>query len=175
MGHLEKNIEIIHDLLAIQHERIAVYQVFMKYPVNDEAVYKLFRLIADRSRDCLFELRSHITTISDPSGRMEIKGEIYSTWPGMKYFGPESSPVDILSCCEYNEQLTAEAYQKALACKEEICPELQELLDKQLQLIKRSFEFIQVQKEKPLEPAATMEERVPFLFSRGYAYEGVPA
>ncbi|HUR66258.1 MAG TPA: hypothetical protein VMZ03_07885 [Chitinophagaceae bacterium] len=175
MRLLEKNIEIMHDLLAIQHERIAVYQVFMKYPVNDAAVYKVFKLMADRSRHCLFELRSHITTICDPASRLEVKGEIYSSWPGMKYFGPDSSPADILSCCEHNEERTANAYQRALEMKEELCTELRDLLDGQLQLIQRSFEFIQLQKEKPLEPAATMEERIPFLFSRGYAYESIPA
>jgi hypothetical protein len=173
MGHLEKNIEIMHDLLAIQHERIAVYQLFMKYPVNDETVYSVFKMMADRSRNCLFELRSHMTTISDPAGRMEVRGEIFSNWPGLKYFGPESSPVDIFSCCEYNEELTARAYQQALSRKDEIGDDLQDLLNKQLELINRSFEYIQLQKEKPLQPVATMEERIPFLFSRGFAYEGL--
>lgn len=173
MSHLEKNVEIMHDLLAIQHERIAVYQVFMKYPVNDESLYNVFRMMTDRSRNCLFELRRHMTTICDPAGRLEVRGEIYSKWPGLRFFGPESSAAEIFSCCEYNEQLTAKAYQQALARKDELCDEVQELLSKQLELINKSSEYIQLQKEKPLQPAATMEERIPFLFSRGFAYESL--
>jgi uncharacterized protein (TIGR02284 family) len=172
MSHLDKNVEILNDLLAIQHERVAAYQAFMKYPVSDESVYKLFKTIADRSRNLLFELRSHMSSsCSDPADRVEIRGEVCRSWPGIRFFKPDSTAADIFNCCEYNEWLTAMTYQHALEATQEKCPELQELLLKQFNRMKESFRMVHAEKERPAQPATSAEERVPFLFTRGEIFE----
>ena len=172
MSQPEKNAALLNDLLAIQHERIATYQTFMKYPLTDDSVYSLFRCMADRSRNLLFELRSNISSdCIDPADRVEKKGEIGKTWPGMKYFTPDSSVADIFSCCEYNEWITMMTYRHALEVNEDDCPELRSLIVNQFDRMKESYEIVHAQKEKPVKPAIRSEERVPFLFTRGEVFE----
>ena len=170
MSHLDIKVEILNDLLAIQHERIAAYKAFMKYQVNDGSVYQLFRTIADKSRNLLFELRSHMSSSCiDPADRVEIRGEVCKSWPGIRYFTPDSTVASIFSCCEYNEWLTMMTYQHALEMSENKSPELRSLLSDHFTRMKESFEMVHAQKERPAEPAISIEERVPFLFTREIA------
>jgi hypothetical protein len=111
----------------------------------------------------------------DPADRVEIRGEVCRSWPGVRYFKPDSTTADIFSCCEYNEWLTTMTYQHALEATEKKCPELQSLLLHQFNHMKESYQMVHLEKERPAQPATSVEERVPFLFTRGEIFEGAEA
>lgn len=175
MNRLQKNIEIIHDLLQIQHERATTYDKLLQYGTYDGKVTHLLKRIARQSRNCILELRGHIfdTTGSDPADRVEIKGDLLREWHGMNLFHPDSSYHEIIMCCEVNEMRTTEVYQKALIIADDVCQELSSLIRGQLELVWRSFVFIQETRENPYIPdtlPVTAERKPPtFFHDRLYA------
>lgn len=175
MNRLEKNFEIIHDLLHIQHERSTTYEKMLLYGNFDPKVNSLLKRLATQSRNCMLELRSHITdtTGSDPADRVEIRGDILQEWHGLAQFLPDSNFQDIIQSFEVNEMRTGDAYERAMQADVELCEEIKKLIRKQHQQIKRSFKYIQESREKPFvpEPLPTTEERKPpaFFHDRLYA------
>ena len=167
MSRFERSVVIIHDLFLIPQERATTYEKLMRYPDQDVAICQFIRGIAVQSRNCMIELRRHIDMdCGDPADRVEVKGEIYQEWPGIKYFLPDSSPAEVFSYCESNENETVRAYQKAISSPE-ICEEFRNLLRVQLKTIRNSFKLLNECKEKPMAPAsALVDERMPFAFSR---------
>lgn len=175
MNRLEKNIAIIHDLLHIQHERAATYEKMLMNGNHDEKVNCLLKKLATQSRNCMLELRGHITdtTGSDPADRVEIRGEILKEWHGLNQVMPDSNFQEIISAFEVNELRTGKAYEKALEAGEALCNELKNLLSEQLKQIWHSYDHIQDSRYKPFVPESqqSSDERKPpaFFHDRLYA------
>ena len=175
MNRLLKNIEIVHDLLQIQHERAITYEKLLQFGNQDDKICMLLKKLAIQSRNCMLELRSHIsdTTGSDPADRVEIKGEILREWHGLHHFMPDSPYQDIISCFEINEMRTSLAYEKALLLNAHLCDELKNLIRFQFDVISRSYHFILESREKPYIPETprACDERKPpaYFHDRLYA------
>ncbi len=167
MNRFQNDIEIVHDLLLIQQDRVIAYETICRYNDQDEVICRFLRKIAVQCRNSFLELRRHIDlSYGDPADRVEIKGEIYRDWPGVKQFLPCSQCHEIIHACEWNEIRAAIAYQKALTSGENLSRELKQIIYNQLKEIRESFRFIHECKEKPTAPAIGREEAPPhFTFS----------
>ena len=175
MNRLEKNFEILHDLLQIQQDRAATYEKLLLNGNFDEKINMLLKRLAVQSRNNMLELRSQISdnTGSDPADRVEIRGDILREWHGLSHFLPDSSYPEIVQCFEINEMRTHIAYQQALKKSEVLCEELRALLAQQMKTVQRSFLFIQQCRERPYMPESlpVKDERRPpaFLHERIHA------
>ena len=175
MNRLEKNMEIVHDLLQIQHERAIMYEKLLHYGNHNDKICMLLKKLAIQSRNCMLELRSHIsdTTGSDPADRVEIKGDILREWHGLHHFMPDSPYQDIILCFEINEMRTSLAYEKALLLSDHLCDELEKLIRYQHHVISHSYHFILESRERPYIPETThsRDERKPpaYFHDRLYA------
>jgi len=165
MNRFDKNTEVLHDLLLIQHERKAVYEKIVKWPGIDESIRNQIKKIVSQCRNCILELRGHIDmTGADPADRADIRGEIYHEWPGISDFTPDNRVPDIILSLENKEKEVVIAYQKAL--DESLREEFRTLISDQLSLIHRSFGYIVDRKEQPFEPVTISEEEKPFVATR---------
>lgn len=175
MNRLEKSIEIIHDLLEIQHERAITYEKMLTYGSNDEKINCLLKKLATQSRNCMLELRRHITDTSgsDPADRVEIRGDVLKEWHGLNQILPDSNFQDVISTFEVNEMRTGKAYEKALEAGNELCQEVRQILQQQLHQIWNSYDQIQDSRYKPHVPEilqSTNERKPPaFYHDRYYA------
>jgi len=168
MNRLEKNSEIILDLLKIQQDRAATYEKLLYHGNFDEKINMLLKRLAVQSRNNMLELRAHLNdnTGSDPADNVEIRGDILREWHGLSHFLPDSTYPEIMQCFEVNEMRTSIAYRQAMEKGEVFSEELNNLLAKQLRIIQRSFVFIQESREKPFIPetSVTRDERMPPVF-----------
>jgi uncharacterized protein (TIGR02284 family) len=175
MNRLEKSIEIIHDLLQIQHERATTYERLMLYGNYDENINHILKKLATESRNCMLELRSHITdtTGGDPADRVEIRGDVLKEWHGLNQVLPDTNFQDIISAFEVNELRTAKAYEKALEQGTQLCEAVKALLTNQTEKVWGTYEFIQDSRYRPYAPelAHSTDERKPpaFFHDRLYA------
>jgi uncharacterized protein (TIGR02284 family) len=173
MNRFDKSTEIMHDLLLIQNDRKAAYEKIVEWPDHNESIRHHIKKIIMQSRNAILELRRHIDmTGSDPADRAHIRGEIYHSWSGSGEFVPSDSISDVIAALENKEKEVAMAYQKALQPEDTLDEELRTLLNDQLSLIQRSFNYIQEYKEKPLERASTSEEEKPFVIYRERIFIG---
>lgn len=167
MSRIAKSTEILHDLLVIQNDRTTFYERLAKFPGYEETICKLLKKITSQSRSFILELRSHIDiNYGDPADRVEIKGEIYHNWPGMKYFLPDDNYNEIFDSFECNEKATEVAYQKALVWGNNLCHECQSIISNHLKTIRESLAYIQDYKYKPAGTQINSEKQISPSFSR---------
>jgi uncharacterized protein (TIGR02284 family) len=165
MNRFDKSVEVMHDLLLIQYDRKAAYERIIKWPDHDEMILKYLNNIIRQSRNCILELREHIdVTCADPADRADAKGAIYHEWPGIRYFVPGNSASEIILFLEGNEHEVANAYQKALQPGNALCEAYRSVISDQYTFIRRSVEYINEYKEKPVETVFLSEEEKPFVF-----------
>jgi uncharacterized protein (TIGR02284 family) len=171
MNRFDKSAEIMRDLLLIHYDRRAAYERIVRWPDHDETILKYLNNIIRQSRACILELREHIdVTCADPADRADAKGKIYHEWPGIRHFVPGNSAAEVISFLESNEQEVAVAYQKALHPGNDLCETHRVLISDQFSFIRRSVEYINEYKEKPVETVVLTEEEKPFVFLHNRIY-----
>jgi uncharacterized protein (TIGR02284 family) len=172
MNRLPVHTALLNDLLLIQLDRAVAYERLMRQHQHDESICKLIEEVTMQSRKCVAELRRHIDrNFSDPADRVEIKGEIYNQFPGVKHFVAGANMKDVIVCFECNEHETLSAYQKVLGSEDLPAGHLRDLVYEQWAAIRKTFRYIHSYKELPTAPPTKTEDRVPEVYSRETHFE----
>jgi uncharacterized protein (TIGR02284 family) len=130
----ETTTEILHDLIAINNDRIAGYELAIKElkpSAND--LLQLFSDMADESRYIKATLENalheHGSEKHDHEGTT-MSGKIYRVWMDVKATFSGHSRKAILENCEYGEDKALDAYQEALS-EQDLPPHVRTLLIEQ--------------------------------------------
>jgi uncharacterized protein (TIGR02284 family) len=134
--------QILVDLLRINKDRVEGYKN-ASYNTNVADLKGIFSTMADESRKNVTELTKEIIHIHSNSDIEKIAndGHIYKTWLDLKaQFAGSALTIDNLLNCEAAEKAVLNAY--ALAKNSSFSEHLWELIDRQEESLKKSYEVI---------------------------------
>ena len=105
-------VSALNDLVKINNDRIEGYQKAMELTEDSELKTLFQRLAMDSSKN-INELSDHIFSIhGQPSQTTTMSGKFYRAWMDVKAAFTGKDRHQLLSDCEYGEDMALEAYQK---------------------------------------------------------------
>jgi uncharacterized protein (TIGR02284 family) len=113
---MEKNAEVLNDLIKINNDRIEGYEKAAKETKDkDGDLRTVFNRMANESRTYVQELERQVrSTGESPADSTTVPGEIYRVWMDVKATFTGKDRKAILASCEYGEDAAQKAYDKAL-------------------------------------------------------------
>lgn len=138
---MEKNtvlIEVLNDLVEINHDRIQGY-----IKASDEAqdtdldLKAIFANMSNNSKRFATELSHEVKVLGgEASGDTTNRGKIYRIWMDVKKAFATNDRQAILSSCNFGEDAAQHAYETALASDAEISADLRKLIMAQKESLK---------------------------------------
>ena len=113
---MEKNAEILNDLIKINHDRVEGYEKAAKETKDKDADLRaVFNNMASESRNYINELERRVAGSGEsPAEKPTVPGEIYRVWMDVKATFTGKDRKGILASCEFGEDAAQRAYEKAL-------------------------------------------------------------
>src|SRR5688572_5497925 len=126
----EKQIEIVNDLIRINHDRVEGYEKAIDELKDEDADLKtLFQRYISDSRQHAGELTTEVQRLGgDPADGTTNSGKIYRVWMDLKAAITGKDRKTILNNCEFGEDAAQKAYDTALNSDTELEPTLRELI-----------------------------------------------
>lgn len=130
----EKEIEALNDLIKINNDRIADYQLAL-----DQATYmdlglkESFKQIITEGTNFRYELTLKMNELKG-SGKKKtstIIGKIYKAWTDLKVTFSYNTQKAIISSCLYNESVALHAYKAALSSNTSMPVEIRQRIEEQ--------------------------------------------
>lgn len=117
----EKTVDALKDLIVINNDRYEGYQKAMEQ-VEDADLKDLFSKFSVQSKANNAELRSIVPASEDTPDRDEtrISGKFYRVWMDFKNALASNNRKEVLSSCEYGEDVAKKAYENALEDRAEL-------------------------------------------------------
>ena len=140
----EKTIQVLYALIAINSERIEVYENAIK-DARDQDLKTLFTQFRATSQKCMLELISEVTKLGDKKAENAIPfGKSFYMWMNILRMAlKDNNHKDILKSCEYGEDIAVATYYKALRNNmKDITAELQMVINAQHISIKDDYNKI---------------------------------
>jgi uncharacterized protein (TIGR02284 family) len=144
METTEKSIDVLNDLIEINHDRIAGFEKASKDLGEGEfALKELFEQFASESRTYSSELAS---AVSQFGGEVETgtsgTGAIHRAWIDVKATFTGHDRKSVLAECERGEDAIKKAYQSALDPENELAFDVADLVRRQQQGINAAHDQI---------------------------------
>lgn len=117
----EKTADALKDLIIINNDRFEGYQKAMEQ-VKDADLKELFSQFSIQSKANNVELRTLVPATEDTPDRDEtrISGKFYRAWMDVKNALASNNRKEVLSSCEYGEDVAKKAYEDALKDRAEL-------------------------------------------------------
>ncbi|MEP6648069.1 MAG: PA2169 family four-helix-bundle protein [Saprospiraceae bacterium] len=143
METIEKNAEVLNDLIEINNDRIKGYERAVGETAEGDAELRdLFIELANESKANIYELREQVQRAGeDPAEGTTASGKIYRTWMDVKSLITGHDRKAILASCEFGEDAAQRAYGSALE-EESLSGELKSLISEQRSKLKLSHDKI---------------------------------
>lgn len=138
-------VEILHDLVRINNDRIAGYMKALEELRPEDADLKiLFMRNIDQSRRFKLSLGTELLALGgDLDKEAGLSGAIYRAWMQVKNTFTHGSRRSILSSCAYGEEAAQNSYEDAMAA-DQIPGDLFITIHEQKDLLQSSQEQIKV-------------------------------
>jgi uncharacterized protein (TIGR02284 family) len=116
MASNDKIIDLLNDLIRINHDRIVGYEKAVEELEDEDADLRtLFHRYTQESRQFLSELTHEVTRLGgEPAEGTTNSGKIYRVWMDVKAVVTGKDRKTILSNCEFGEDAAQKAYDMAL-------------------------------------------------------------
>ena len=120
----EKTVDALNDLIIINNDRYEGYQKAMEQ-VEDADLKELFSQFSIQSKANNVELRTLVPASEETPDRDEtrISGKFYRVWMDVKNALVSNNRKEVLSSCEYGEDVAKKAYEDALKDRAELSSE----------------------------------------------------
>jgi uncharacterized protein (TIGR02284 family) len=140
---MEKNREVIGDLIKINNDRIKGYEKAAKETKdNDADLRMLFNDLASESRVYAEELKGLAPGNGpSPADETTLSGDIYRMWMDVKATFSGNDRKAILASCEYGEDAAQKAYEGALE-NTGFTPEVRQIISNQKAQLRRAHDRI---------------------------------
>lgn len=117
----EKTAGALNDLIIINNDRYEGYQKAIEQ-VKDADLKELFTQFSIQSKANNVELRTLVPASEDTPDRDEtrISGKFYRVWMDVKNALASNNRKEVLSSCEYGEDVAKKAYENALEDRAEL-------------------------------------------------------
>ncbi len=117
----EKTTNALNDLIIINNDRYEGYKKAMEQ-VEDADLKELFSQYSIQSQANNVELRTLVPASEETPDRDEtrISGKFYRVWMDVKNALASNNRKEVLSSCEYGEDVAKKAYEDALADRAEL-------------------------------------------------------
>lgn len=140
----EKILNILNDLVRINHDRVVGYEKAIDELKDSDADLKaLFQRYITDSRQFGHELSSEVLRLDgDPADGTTNSGKIYRVWMDLKANISGKDRKTILDNCEFGEDAAQKAYDTALNSDVEFEPSLRDLLIRQKTTLKTGHDEV---------------------------------
>ncbi|HET9825107.1 MAG TPA: PA2169 family four-helix-bundle protein [Chitinophagaceae bacterium] len=144
MERNERTIEVLNDLIRINHDRVEGYEKAVKETdENDVDLRNIFNRMADESRSYARELTERVQRLGgEPAGGTTASGKIYRTWMDVKSAFSRSERKSVLEECEYGEDAAQKAYDKALDPDNDLPVDVRSLIQEEKNNLRTSHDTI---------------------------------
>ena len=128
----EKTANALNDLIVINNDRYEGYQKAMEQ-VKDADLKTLFSQFSVQSKANNSELRAMVPSTEEVAARDEtrLSGKFYRVWMDVKNALSSNNRKEVLSSCEYGEDVAKKAYENALEDRAELSSESVAAIQKQ--------------------------------------------
>lgn len=128
----EKTTNALNDLIIINNDRYEGYQKAMEN-TKDADLRDLFSKFSMQSKANNVELRTLVPSGYETPDRDEtrLSGKFYRVWMDVKNAMASNNRKEVLSSCEYGEDVAKKAYEKALEDRSELSSEAVAKIQKQ--------------------------------------------
>lgn len=143
MKTMEKNAEVLNDLVQINNDRIAGYEKAAKETATEDGDLRtLFESMASESRSYVNDLRKYIGTSGEEvADGTTASGKVYRVWMDVKATFSGKDRKAILSSCEFGEDAAQKAYKSALE-DEDLTGDARNLVEEQKASLRKSHDKI---------------------------------
>ncbi|MEI9807017.1 MAG: PA2169 family four-helix-bundle protein [Bacteroidota bacterium] len=140
---MEKNAEVLNDLIKINNDRIKGYEKAAKETdVKDADLRTLFNSLSAESSTYAAELKKHVLNNGEtPADDTTVSGSIYRAWMDVKAAFGGKDRKSILASCEFGEDAAQKAYNSALK-ESDLSSEVRQLITDQKTKLKKSHDTI---------------------------------
>jgi len=144
MERNERTIEVLNDLIRINHDRVEGYEKAIgETDENDVDLRNIFNRMADESRKYSRELTERVQRLGgEPAGGTTASGKIYRTWMDVKSAFSRSERKSVLEECEYGEDAAQKAYDKALDPDHDLPADVLSLIEEEKTNLRTSHDVI---------------------------------
>lgn len=131
--NMEKVINVLNDLVRINHDRVVGYEKAIEELKDEDADLKsLFQRYITESRQYAQELSQEVSRLGgDAAEGTTNSGKIYRVWMDLKAAVTGKDRKAILENCEFGEDAAQKAYDMALNSDVELEPALRDLIVRQ--------------------------------------------
>lgn len=137
-------IEVLNDLIRINHDRVEGYERAIKEAKDSDADLKaIFSRMAQESKQYAAELTKEVIRRgADPAEGTTNSGKIYRVWMDVKAKFTGHDRKAVLENCEFGEDAAQKAYDLALKSDAEMPAEIRQLITNQKSALKTSHDTI---------------------------------
>lgn len=149
MGMNEKTIEILNDLVQINHDRVRGYEKAAEETNSSDADLRaLFTDFANESRGYAAELSSLVKNLGgEPATDSTQRGKIYRAWMDMKAVVTGSNRKAILGSCEYGEDAAQKQYERALEESEHLPADIRQIITDQKAKLRQGHDRVKAMRD----------------------------
>ena len=140
---MEKNAEVLNDLIKINYDRVKGYEKAAAETKDKDADLRtLFNGMAGESRNYIQELERQVRSSGEsPAEKTTLDGDIYRAWMDVKATFTGKDRKGILASCEFGEDAAQRAYEKALK-EEGLSGEVSRIITEQKSRLRASHDQI---------------------------------
>jgi conserved hypothetical protein len=144
MERNERTIEVLNDLIRINHDRVEGYEkAISETDETDVDLRNIFNRMADESRKYSRELTERVQRLGgEPAAGTTASGKIYRTWMDVKSAFSRSERKSVLEECEYGEDAAQKAYDKALDVDNDLPADVLALIREEKASLRNSHDTI---------------------------------
>lgn len=137
-------VEVLNDLIRINHDRVAGYEKAINESKDLDIDLKgIFSRMAEESRQYAAELTQEVVKLGgEPATGTTSSGKIYRVWMDVKATFSGNSRQSILENCEFGEDAAQKAYDSALKSDAEISADVRQLITNQKSSLRTSHDVI---------------------------------
>jgi uncharacterized protein (TIGR02284 family) len=149
MAMNEKTVEILNDLVQINHDRVRGYEKAADETNSDDADLRaLFTDFANESRQYAAELSELVKNLGgEPATDSTQRGKIYRAWMDMKAVVTGSNRKAILGSCEYGEDAAQRQYERALEDSEDLPAEIRQVVQNQKDKLRQGHDRVKAMRD----------------------------
>ncbi len=143
MERNEKTVDVLNDLIRINHDRIEGYEKAIKETKDGDAdLRNIFNRMVQESENYSRELNAQVNRLGgEPASGTTASGKVYRVWMDVKSSLSASDRKSVLEECEFGEDAAQKAYEKALA-EDDLSPEVRSLIQQEKMNLKASHDTI---------------------------------
>src|SRR6185295_6708942 len=141
---MEKNAEVLNDLIKINHDRIKGYEKAAAETKDTDAdLRSLFNDMASESKGYAAELEGYVSASGkSPADDSTIYGDIYRAWMDVKATFTGKDRKAILASCEFGEDAAQRAYDMTLSSDAQLPADTYSLITDQKSSLRKSHDKI---------------------------------